>query len=401
MTGHKGIVAVLPLLVVLMLVGGSVVPQAASSAPADAFYDPPPDIQDRHPGEIIRVEEMRSGSFNTRMWRMLYVSTNSDGESVAVSALLVAPVAPPPEGGYPLVAVGHGSVGIGQECAPSVDPHRPSGSGPSSYDMFVAPLVNAGYVVVMSDYQGLGAPGASSYLLGALEARNVLDSARAAFAFPGITLQPDLLIWGQSQGGHAALFAGELAPTYAPELSVLGVVAEAPAANLETIFARLIEANSRGGTVSLPLMTVAAWAQEYPEIHINALLTPRGKDILYTVVEDTCLVPAFLATLFDRPSDLIRPRALDRISTIVDANTPQFGPYAMPVLIVQGEADDAVPVETTRSFVEGMCRAGTSVTYRAYDGIGHIEVIDAAHADVLSWMEQVSKGNVPSSTCGT
>jgi alpha-beta hydrolase superfamily lysophospholipase len=401
MTGPKGIVAVLSLLVVLMLVSGSVVPKAASAAPADTFYDPPPDILDRHPGEVIRVEEIRSAFSSTRMWRMLYVSTHSDGGNVTVSGLLVAPVAPAPEGGYPLVAVRHGSVGIGQECAPSVDPYRPSGSGPSSYDLFVAPLVNTGYVVVMSDYQGLGAPGPSSYLLGELEGWNILDSARAAFAFSGIPLQPNLLIWGQSQGGHAALFAGELAPTYAPELSVLGVVAEAPAANLEAMFTQLIETDARGGIVSMPLMTVAAWAQEYPEIHIDALLTARGKDILHNVVEDACLVPAFLATLFDRPSSLIRPRALDRISTIVEANTPQTGPYAMPILIVQGETDDAVPVETTRSFVDGMCRAGTNVTYRSYDGIGHIEVIDAAHADVLSWMEQVRNGNVPLSPCGT
>ena len=45
----------------------------------------------------------------------------------------------------------------------------------------------------------------------------------------------DLLVGGHSQGGHAALFAGELAGSYAPELRLGGVMAAAPAADLEAI----------------------------------------------------------------------------------------------------------------------------------------------------------------------
>ena len=40
------------------------------------------------------------------------------------------------------------------------------------------------------------------------------------------------VVWGHSQGGHAALWTGQLAPTSAPELDIAGVAALAPASNL-------------------------------------------------------------------------------------------------------------------------------------------------------------------------
>ena len=39
------------------------------------------------------------------------------------------------------------------------------------------------------------------------------------------------MVWGHSQGGHAALWAGQLAPTYAPELPIVGIAALSPASD--------------------------------------------------------------------------------------------------------------------------------------------------------------------------
>ena len=43
-------------------------------------------------------------------------------------------------------------------------------------------------------------------------------------------------VWGHSQGGHAALFTGELAPEYAPELKLVGIAVAAPATDLVELF---------------------------------------------------------------------------------------------------------------------------------------------------------------------
>lgn len=81
--------------------------------------------------------------------------------------------------------------------------------------------LNAGYVVVQPDYEGLTPGGDSSlkhpFMVGVSEARSLLD---AAMAMAGITtIKASAAAVGFSQGGHAALFAGELADTYAVNFS--------------------------------------------------------------------------------------------------------------------------------------------------------------------------------------
>jgi hypothetical protein len=63
----------------------------------------------------------------------------------------------------------------------------------------------------------------------------VLDAVRAAGEV--VDLAPRTVLWGHSQGGHTALWAGAEAASYAPELDLLGVAATAPATDLETILA--------------------------------------------------------------------------------------------------------------------------------------------------------------------
>jgi pimeloyl-ACP methyl ester carboxylesterase len=55
----------------------------------------------------------------------------------------------------------------------------------------------------------------------------VLDAVRAARGLPGAGAGRSAVVFGHSQGGHAALFAGALAARYAPELDLLGVAAAA------------------------------------------------------------------------------------------------------------------------------------------------------------------------------
>ena len=53
---------------------------------------------------------------------------------------------------------------------------------------------DAGWVGVTSDYVGLGTAGPHPYLVGPSEARNVLDSLRAAHAIPELDLSDTTLV---------------------------------------------------------------------------------------------------------------------------------------------------------------------------------------------------------------
>ena len=94
-------------------------------------------------------------------------------------------------------------------------------------------FLDAGYVVAATDYEGLGTPGLHPSLVGESEGRGVLDAARAARGMKAAAAGSKALVFGLSEGGHSALFAGELAASYAPELRVLGVAAVAPAGGVE------------------------------------------------------------------------------------------------------------------------------------------------------------------------
>ncbi len=219
----------LAVLLVLVTAGGVGIWRSAQPPDIPEFYDPPALPEGATAGQILRTEEVDAPVAGARLWRMLYTSTDLAGAIVPVSARVAVPAASEPDGGYPLVAVGHGTVGIARGCAPSIDPFADADASHTLYEFTLGHFVEAGYATVMADYLGLGAPGDNSYLIGEIEGRTILDSVRAMQAFPDIAVQPGILLTGQSQGGHAALFAGQLAQDYAPEIDVLGVAALAPA----------------------------------------------------------------------------------------------------------------------------------------------------------------------------
>ena len=67
-------------------------------------------------------------------------------------------------------------------------------------------------------------------------------------------------MWGHSQGGQAALFTALIAQGYAPELTLLGVAAAAPATDLVTLMNDDI--NSVGGK-NITAMTLWSWHRVY------------------------------------------------------------------------------------------------------------------------------------------
>ena len=69
----------------------------------------------------------------------------------------------------------------------------------------------------------MGTPGPNSYLVGETAGRNMLDAARAAHSLLKEAVSNRVVLWGHSQGGQGALFARQIARTYAPELDVRAV----------------------------------------------------------------------------------------------------------------------------------------------------------------------------------
>lgn len=205
-------------------------------------------------GSLIRVEAMQGAPSNASAFRILYRSTGLHGEPIAVSGVVVVPADTPPASGRPIVAWAHPTSGIVPRCAPSLALFLFQDM-PGLRDMLAR-----GYVVVATDYPGLGTCGPHPYLVGVSEGRAVLDSVRAAAALASAGAGKRFAVWGHSQGGQAALFAGLLWHDYAPDLVLTGVAATAPATDLETLLQD--DFDSAGGR-NLTAMTLWSWTRVF------------------------------------------------------------------------------------------------------------------------------------------
>ncbi len=108
----------------------------------------------------------------------------------------------------------------------------------------------------------------------------MLDAARAALRLPGTSLDPHgpVALWGYSQGGAAAAAAAELAPSYAPDLNIVGVMAGAPPADLVEMLPFIDGSILAGGVGYILNGLLAAYPDIEPAIHEK--LTSAGEELL-------------------------------------------------------------------------------------------------------------------------
>ncbi|HET6832424.1 MAG TPA: lipase family protein [Acidimicrobiales bacterium] len=355
------------------------------------FYAAPDPVPDDEHGTLVRyqpVDALEVGGATA--WRMMYVSESLEGEPIVVTGTALVPSGDAPAGGRPVLTIAHGTSGIADECAPS---KRPMATELS----LMAPFVDAGYVVVLSDYEGLGTPGRHPYLVGESEGRGVLDGALAARELPDAETGEQLSIFGYSQGGHGALWAGQLAADWAPEYQLVGTVAGAPATELPVIF-------SAAG--SLPIagflyMIIAGFAEAYPEADPGLVLTPAGEAELPQV--DVGCVREVIEHFAGTPNaELLKPGLADvePWAGLEAANDPGRVATDSPILIVHSAADDVVPATLSQLLVQRMCDEGQVVERRVYDkGQGHVEAVPDAVNDGFEWLQQQATGDEPMSTC--
>lgn len=351
-----------------------------------AFYDPPNPPGNGAPGEIVRVEEI-PWIMRTPGWRILYRSTDHRGNPTIVSGLLVAPAGPAPEGGWPAVAIAHGTAGLPRGAAPSIGVDANSDETTYIYASNMKPFLDAGYAVAFADYEGLGAPGGDSYLVGLTEAANVLDSARAIHRFSGIPVSDRLLVWGHSQGGHAAAFAVQEAKRYAPELTVSGVVLVAPAAELRLIIDHVLEIESRSYMSILVMISVASWVNAYPELEEDDALKTPGALLLNPSAKRLRMKYGALCCRPFTPHQLFHADVVEKWAPWFDKNTPGLeARLGVPILIEQGDADEVIPPASNHAFVERLRANGEDVTFNTYPEATHLTVLESGTPDAIAWM---------------
>lgn len=361
------------------------------------FYDAPATLP-QQPGTLIRWEPIENTQNGAHLYRLLYTSTDVNDKPIAVSGTLAIPAGAAPKDGFPLITSAHGMVGAARNCAPSLALFEEL-DGQSFWSMQLQPYLAAGYAVVMPDYQGAGAAGPASNIVGTVEAHDVLDAVRAARAFPDATISHETFLWGHSQGGHAALFTNAAAASSAPDITFTATAVLAPAIDLRGIFENAFSSDKPVASSVLPLIVARAWTETYPNLSFDDILTTQGMVIENTTIAHFCIPWVGVPSLIYPPKTLFQPDALTKWSDVIDENTPGDQPMQPPLFIGHGDADEEIPIAGSQHYVKTLCAAGNSVEFKTYPGVSHFGVVEAATQDVLAFFAAVRSGQPSTSNC--
>lgn len=357
------------------------------------FYLQPQLLPEGSPGDLIRSERILGTPDGAEAWRIMFHSTDVFGKPVVNTGLVVAPTSSTPEGGRTVVSWGHPTTGSAIKCSPS------SGLDPFDLVEGLNDFLDRGYAVTYTDYTGMGTAGPNSYLVGETAGRNMLDAARAARSLLKEEASSRVVLWGHSQGGQGALFAGQIATSYAPDLDVRAVAVAAPATNL----AKLLDADIGDVSgVSIGAYAFNAYAEVYGDsvsgAELDTILTPAAIAALPSMVKLCLLGQNDELHAIGKPLVggflTADPATTEPWATLLADNTAGAVPLNVPLFVAQGETDTLVDPQATTSFVAHERSQGVDVTYEEITNTGHGLVALRALKPLMKWLEALGADEV-------
>ncbi|MEZ0049233.1 acetyl esterase/lipase [Mycobacterium sp. MAA66] len=336
------------------------------------------------PGALIRTVPLNpalSVKGAKAAYRILYSTTDQHNSPAVSTAAVFVPNGPAPEKGWPVIAWAHGTVGLGDDCTPSAQPRS------ARDNEYLSHWLDQGYVVVGSDYTGLGTPGLMSYLNSVATAHAIIDSVIAAHHMD-LPLSPKWALVGQSQGGAAAVASARWATEFSQGtgLDYRGVVATGTPANIDNVVI------TAGPDMALPpelgpiasaytAYILAGFREIRPDV--NDVLTQVGLDAAQKA--ETLCTAALSAALTDVTPEQFFTAPLASLPGIKEAlhdfmGTPVSG-YDRPIFLGVGLKDRDVPPSSTLKFADQLKANGQRVTLKIYPDDDHSSAVLASMAD--------------------
>ncbi|MFF7981480.1 lipase family protein [Streptomyces sp. NPDC007901] len=392
-----------------------------------SFYNPPAELPSAN-GTLIRSEPLPlalslpglDGPLPGTATRLMYKSTDSNGQPVAVTGAYIEPTAAwKGDGPRPLVALAPGTMGQGDQCAASLGLEHPLTVNSQTLsvgyeDLAIYRLLAKGVAVVVTDYVGLGATDRlHTYVNRVDEGHAVLDAVRAARAVDGasVTDTSPVGLYGYSQGGGATAAAAELQASYAPDVTLSGTYAGAPPADL-TAVTKAIDGSELAGALGWSLN---GFLQSDPSLKpiAEAHLNDAGKAAL-TDLSTMCVGDALLGYGYAKSTKWTTDGR--SISDII-ATTPALQAFldsqrigtlkpSGPVRLATGVSDNLVPHAQARQLAVDWCRKGADVTYTpvVLPSVGsallnHFAPLLTDQGPAIDWLTDRFAGKAASSNC--
>lgn len=341
-------------------------------------------------------------------WRAVYRSVSGlDGGMREISGAFFVPRGDPPKDGWPVIALAHGTVGIGNNCGPSRQPNL------QGYGFMVQGLLENNYAVALTDYEGLGETGSHPYLEPRTAAFNTIDAVRALRNLTAKASARWIAI-GYSQGGQAMWVVNALNSYYGSGLQLEGTVALAPATNLagsaDLVLSRSMSDEQRALFPTLivglarynPDLDPHSFLHEYTKSYEKSLsrckTTPRPRrrapsasaPVLWQLVAQRLRDSNDLRA--DSPQDVTKLQEVLRRVAVPDR------PLEKPMFVISAEHDAVVLPEWVQFAVSRSCALGGQVKYLQADA-NHQNILWRVSRPLDRWIADRFAGEEPPSNC--
>lgn len=349
-------------------------------------------------GSLIAARPVEGAPAAMRAWRVDYWTTGERDRPIRVTGMVIAPRERSAGGPRRVIAWTHGLIGIASRCAPSL--------GLTNFTMIPAleDAIRRGYTIVAPDYPGLGSDRVHPVLVGTSEGRSVLDAVRAARAIPEADAGSRFAVWGESQGGHAALWTGQLWPGYARDLQLVGVAAIVPPTDLPRNFREGSDPRARA---LLTAYAATSWSRHYGA-PMSTFGSRSVQNVMIRLADNNCVRFDAKPRLGTILGIAIVQRAIRNLDLgakqpwgrLMRENSPSPAAIPVPALIATGTGDTIVAPAVVRDFARRACASGRTVRYLSVAGGGHATVARTEAPTILGWIDARFVGQRAPSSCG-
>jgi len=334
-------------------------------------------------------------------WFVRYV-TQDRGEEVEATGMVVMPDI---EGDAPVLLWLHPTMGFSDGCAPTA-----LGLEGAAFSLIFAAM---GFIVVAPDYIGMsGFEGPSSqghpYIIAEPTAIASLDALRAfdnlieQHSFSATPDRDNLVMWGASQGGFAALWADRYLPHYLKHYSPTAVIAAIPPTDM-------LGLAEHGVTISGPTSMALAAAQvtmndwyradrPLDEVFIDDLgetlsgIIAEECDDFSAITDiksvDQLYTPEYIAAM--KSGGMDPWTCFLEESTLRESAVPHE--TDTPTLMVLAEADDLAIADYARADITALCDQGYRIEHLECEGLGHVDGAVETLQRQLAWAKSRVSG---------
>jgi len=299
----------------------------------------------------------------------------------------------------------HGTTGLGDAGCPSAQSNPACeltlyfAEGSQTEIDFGVPglesFIDDGWVVVATDYQGLGTPGRHQYTVNRTNAIDAVTIVHAARELP-VGAGTKFGVTGWSQGGGAAAASVELNPEDYGDLQIVGAVCMSPGVPFIGLSLPGV-GSSLADTEIVPdahlVMSLVGLATAFPDrLSIDDVLTPVGKRIVDASwnVQGVHHLNDTLARAYAHEGAIIK---IDKskfpqwIESFKEASAALRAPIA-PVLVLSDEqiAMGPVPVAWQKGYVTAVEALGGEITTKSFPDDDHFSLPQSSINDAKAFL---------------